>query len=231
VKNAAARRRKPAFLSRRAQYFEQRVEQSIEKFSRELSDASLVLFAGSGEGLYKPAFGQHRYVGIDLALADATRDYGSVDALVDLAHLPFAGERFDASLSVATLEHAPEPFEVVAEIFRTLRPGGRLLVAVPHEWEVHLHPHDYFRFTRYGIRHLLERAGFVEIRVLAVGGLFRLLSRRLFQVTRYFRGLWYPLVVVVLAPAALIAPLFDSLDRGRDFTLGYICTARKPDSA
>ena len=39
-----------------------------------------------------------------------------------------------------------------------------LLIAAPHEWEVHQAPHDYFRYTRYGLAYLLEQAGFEVVR-------------------------------------------------------------------
>jgi hypothetical protein len=32
---------------------------------------------------------------------------------------------------------------------------------------------------------------------------------------------------ILLVPPALILPLVDALDRDRNFTLGYLCTARK----
>ena len=35
------------------------------------------------------------------------------------------------------------------------------------------------------------------------------------------------LAAIFLVPPALILPLFDPLDQRRNFTLGYICTARK----
>ena len=57
------------------------------------------------------------------------------------------------------------------EIARTLAPGGLLLVAAPHEWEVHQAPHDYFRYTRYGLRYLLEKAGFEVVRDASGGRL------------------------------------------------------------
>jgi hypothetical protein len=60
-----------------------------------------------------------------------------------------------------------------------------------------------------------------------VGGLFRLLSRRMFNAIQFFPGPLAILAAIFLAPVALLLPLFDGLDRDRNFTLGYICFARK----
>jgi hypothetical protein len=112
-----------------------------------------------------------------------------------------------------------------------LVPGGLLLVAAPHEWEVHQPPHDYFRYTRYGLRYLLEKAGFEVCDLRPAGGFFRLLARRLLNGLQFFSGgfRWLGFVpsAMLLVPPALILPFFDFLDRDCNFTLGYISTARK----
>jgi len=120
-----------------------------------------------------------------------------------------------------------EPGCALREIVRTLAPGGRLLLIVPHEWEVHQSPHDYYRYTRHGIAYLLNKAGFEEFAIGPVGGYFRLISRRLLNGLQFFPGLAFFVAAIFLAPPALVLPWFDSLDHARDFTLGYICTARK----
>ncbi len=98
---------------------------------------------------------------------------------------------------------------------------------VPHEWEVHQSPHDYFRYTRHGVAYLLRKAGFDDFAIEPVGGYFRLCARRLLNGLQFFPGLWFYVAAIFLAPPALILPWFDSLDRERNFTLGYICTAKK----
>ena len=70
-----------------------------------------------------------------------------------------------------------------------------------------------------------------DIRIKPVGGYFRLLSRRLLNGLQFFTGGWRWLLflpaAILLGPPALLLPLLDGLDRERNFTLGYICTAKK----
>jgi SAM-dependent methyltransferase len=115
----------------------------------------------------------------------------------------------------------------VAELARVLAPGGRLLLIVPHEWEVHQHPHDYFRYTKFGCRLLLERAGLHIESIEPVGGYFRLLSRRLLSGYKFFPPPLSWLWLAAVAVPALLLPLLDGLDRQADYTLGYICLAQK----
>jgi SAM-dependent methyltransferase len=48
------------------------------------------------------------------------------------APLPFRDGAFDAVVCLDVLEHVPDEAAVVAEIARVLRPGGTLIVSVPH---------------------------------------------------------------------------------------------------
>jgi SAM-dependent methyltransferase len=223
--------RLPAFLKRHVLHFEAEIETAISKFAASLPAHARVLDAGAGEGRYAPEFRRQRYTGVDSGVGDATWNYGRLDALADLTALPFASDCFDAAINIVTLEHLREPGAALREIGRTLRPGARFLLIAPHEWEVHQAPHDYFRYTRYGLAHLLEGAGFGEIEITPAGGYFRLLSRRLLNGLQFFAGgarwaLFIP-AALVLVPPALILPMFDGLDRERNFTLGYLCTAKR----
>lgn len=54
---------------------------------------------------------------------------GSVDAI------PFASASFDVVFSTEVIEHTPDPLASVAEMWRVLRPGGRLVLSTPnHLW-------------------------------------------------------------------------------------------------
>jgi SAM-dependent methyltransferase len=208
-------------------HFEAAIEDAVDKFASSLPAGARVLDAGAGEGNYRGAFAAQRYVGLDLAVGDSAWDYSKLDVLGDLTALPFRDGVFDASLNVVTLEHVQEPARVLAELYRTLSPAARLLLIVPHEWEEHQQPHDYFRYTRYGIEYLLRQAGFREFEIRPVGGFFRLLSRRLLNALQFFPGPLMFLAAIFFVPPALLLPMLEPLDRRQNFTLGYICHARK----
>jgi SAM-dependent methyltransferase len=212
-------------------YFEGMIERELGTFARSLSRNARVLDAGAGEARHEYLFADHRYVAVDLAVGDAAWNYTKLDVIGDLCALPFRDGCFAAAINIVTLEHIRDPRQALCEIARTLQPGGRLFLAVPQDWEVHQAPHDYFRYTRYGVRHLLEQAGLEVLRVQPSGGYFRLLSRRLLNGIQFFKGGWRWLLFLpaafCLGPPALLLPLFDPLDADKNFTLGYICEAQR----
>lgn len=225
---AGLRRLMPAPVRRYVMHFEAAIEDAVARFAAALAPHARLLDAGAGEGNYKHYFAAQRYCGFDLAVGDAAWDYSRLDVTGDLLNLPFRDQTFDACLNVVTLEHVREPARVVAELARTLAPGGRLLLIAPHEWEEHQQPHDYYRYTRYGLEYLLRQAGMSEISIAPVGGYFRLLSRRMLNGLQFFPGPSVFVAALFLVPPALVLPLFEPLDQRRNFTLGYICSARKP---
>ena len=223
--------RLPRPLRRHVLCFEEAIRDAVTALARELPVGAWVLDAGAGEGQYARYFTRQRYCGVDLAVGDRTWDYTRLDAIADLTALPFRSATFDAALLIVTIEHLSEPGCALAELGRTLAPGGKLLVAAPHEWETHQAPCDYFRYTSFGLAYLLEKAGFEISELRAAGGYFRLLARRLLNGLQFFTGglrwLGFVPAAILVIPPALILPFLDFLDRDRHFTLGYIGTARK----
>ena len=54
-------------------------------------------------------------------------------------------------INIQVLEHLKEPSIGINEMARVLKPGGQLILTTVQCWEIHQHPNDFFRYTRYGL--------------------------------------------------------------------------------
>lgn len=143
--------------------------------------------------------------------------------------LPFRQDTFGTAISFQVLEHVPEPFEMIREAFRVLRPGGHLILTAPLIWNVHEPPHDYFRFTRYGLEHLLRKAGFEVVEVRPMAGYFVTAGARFCYFLAHFDR--WGLQVIIKPLYLLVQTAVMVLDRiycDTTETWNYLAVARKP---
>lgn len=90
--------------------------------------------------------------------------YPGIDVIADITKpLPFSEHTFDVVMLSHTLEHISEPYELLRECRRVLKPGGLLILAVPFMVLEHQGPYDFFRYTQYGLTYLLRDFADVEI--------------------------------------------------------------------
>ena len=88
---------------------------------------------------------------------DIEERVAGVDFIADVMDMaPVEAGTFDVVLCSQVLEHVRDPALALSEIHRVLAPEGRLVLTVPFLSRLHEVPNDYFRFTEYGLRHLLE---------------------------------------------------------------------------
>lgn len=120
-------------------------------------DRDLVADLGAGTTRYDP-----RVISVDGGA------YATVDLVSDLRTLPLRDGSLAGVLSVAVLEHVPDPEAHVAEMHRVLAPGGRVLCFVPFLQPFHASPHDYQRYSAPGLARLF--AGFQDVRVRVGAG-------------------------------------------------------------
>jgi methionine biosynthesis protein MetW len=134
--------------------------------------------------------------GVDIVEAGVklVREKGFSAQVVDLnaGVLPFPDRHFDAVTMLAVLEHVFDPYSIIREIRRVLRPGGALIIDVPNVASVtnrarillgripvtshdsgwdggHLH-----YFTRHALDHFLQNEGFDVLERKTTGGSHRL---------------------------------------------------------
>jgi SAM-dependent methyltransferase len=75
-------------------------------------------------------------VQMDVSVTRVSRAAGKGRLLLcaDGYDLPFASDLFQAVLLVAVLEHTREPWRLLAEARRVLKPGGIVVIVVPNDW-------------------------------------------------------------------------------------------------
>lgn len=143
-----------------------------------------------------------------------------------------AAETYDAAVSFAVLEHVPDPFKAASEINRVLKKGGYFLLSLPHISRLHEIPHDYFRFTEFGIRVLLEKNGFEIIELQRSGTLLSYLTHQLSTVllglSWHMPGIkqlmFFLNKILVVYPFAWID---SGLMKNSLMPMNYFCVARK----
>ena len=109
------------------------------------------------------------YLGIDY-YATATEWYGTrPDLFADAQRLPLKNNCVDHILLLDVLEHLPAPEQCLAEIHRTLKPGGSLTVQVPFVYPVHDAPLDFHRWTRFGLLNAARKHGYNVVRETILG--------------------------------------------------------------
>jgi SAM-dependent methyltransferase len=179
-----------------------------------------LLDIGCGNKPYEKMFPRvTRYIGCDVVQSSDRR----VDVLTEATDMPFGPESFDTVFSSQVIEHVSDHQKLFFEAHWVLRPGGHFIVSGPMYWHLHEEPHDYFRFTKYGLKYLFETAGFLVVDIIPNGGKWALLGQvvlHTIQDTRFHR----PLVV------RIVNRLFAYLDdkKFNDInTINYVAIARK----
>ncbi|HTC33342.1 MAG TPA: methyltransferase domain-containing protein [Bryobacteraceae bacterium] len=221
----------PGFVMRWVDPFHTVLLEHLTAAARKLPPGSMVLDAGAGECPHAPLFAHTHYVRLDRGIGDKAWDYSKIEVLGDISELPFREGSFDAVINIQVLEHLKEPAIGIGEMARVLKPGGELILTTVQCWEIHQHPNDFFRYTRYGLTYLFDKAG-LESRVEALGGLFWLIGFRLMAILSFFQKSWRWIIFAVLLPIfgfaiPVICYFLDPVDRRRDYTLGYFCWCRK----
>lgn len=192
----------------------------------------LVLDAGAGRGAWRRTILQSgaTYESIDME----RRGEHETTWLGNIEEMPqVPSERYDTVFCQQVLEHTPRPNQVLLEFSRILKPGGRLLLGVPHLSRRHELPNDYFRYTQEGLSYLVVEAGFKLDRLATYGGILSFLHH---QTSFFFPGILVGIPVVaeaaigVNAPISWLASKLDPwIDRGALLPLGILIVAEKPD--
>jgi SAM-dependent methyltransferase len=143
------------FVRARGDYRNPAAQAAFEDVLAHAGEGGLYLSVGGGPVRVHP-----RLINLNIG------PFPNVDVVGTAYALPYADGSVDALHCEAVLEHLEHPRDAVAEMYRVLRPGGRVFAATPFLQGFHGYPSHFQNFTRVGHDRLFERAGF---RVLASG--------------------------------------------------------------
>ncbi|MFO7281495.1 MAG: methyltransferase domain-containing protein [Thermoanaerobacterales bacterium] len=139
------------------------VEDQLRELARELRSARILEIGSGRQDLGTDAYSfRHLFdPSNEFVQSDVNPAYGH--RIVDVTTMEF-DEEWDLILCVSVVEHLPD-FRAAAErMHRALRPGGRAVVVAPMWFPYHDEPHDYWRFTVHGVRHMLADFESVDVR-------------------------------------------------------------------
>lgn len=224
------------------------VRQPIELTLRSLCSAlprgAVVYDVGCGRQPYASLFSAHTYVGIDTDPNTSAAVHHH-----DGEAIPLPTASADFIMCTQTLQHTQHPHQLMAEIYRLLKPGGHALITVPFGIKMVAEPYlrngalwrdDYWRFTKYGLLMLSEQFSILSLReATGYGGtVLQLFNYALASLNfgRWIAPLYFLnncLGLILDRSVASLAPLFP---RGQffydalycSFTSNYIAILKRP---
>lgn len=180
----------------------------LETFLRKAASAAApkaaVLDAGAGDGRYKDLFTHTNYQATDFCQVDKPYVMGKLDYIADLKFLAAADSTYDLIVCSQVLEHINEPQQALSELYRVLKPGGQLWLSAPLFYEEHEKPHDYYRYTQFGLRYLLEKTGFSVISIERLEGYYGTLAYQNLAAARALPVTPKPTLLGLLTAPALL---------------------------
>lgn len=191
----------------------------------------VMLDYGCGNTPYRSLF--HGVISEYLTADVEQNKNGTVQLIIGKdSSLPLQDSTVDTVLSTQVLEHVPSPERYLQEAFRVLRSGGVLILTCPASYMLHEEPHDYSRFTLYGLQELLRACRLHAVRVDTGGGAWSLMGQIYLNHLVYARKIRIPLVSGGLTKVwtILVNLLFGVLDRVNHNSkdpLNYMIIAQK----
>jgi SAM-dependent methyltransferase len=128
----------------------------LDAFLKTQASSARTLDIGGGSKPYRKYFPNS--VSVDILAREGVDVVGDAHDL----HM-FKDAEFDIILSTEVLEHLHTPEKALSEMHRTLKSGGTLILTTRFIFPLHNVPGDFFRFTPYGLHHLLRNFSKIDI--------------------------------------------------------------------
>lgn len=153
-----------AYVAERKLWSHDAVRQAFVLAARQIAPGTRVLDVGCGLANFRSVIPHAEYVGLDPNFGSVANVRG--ETLGD--HLHENSEAYDAVCAFEVLEHLASPTQMFADMVRAARPGGQVIVSVPHVPSaltripnnvINAPPHHLTWWTEPALRALAEAGG------------------------------------------------------------------------
>lgn len=153
-------------------------------------------------------------------------DKNKPDIVVDLNKKIVLADNFaDNVFLFNALYILKNPEESLREVYRILKPGGKLFLSSPFVANEMPEPDDYFRFTSQKLKEMLEGGGFSEIKIIPYGERF---SAAVYILHDFF---FFNFVRLAVFTAVLLADKMipKRIKKRHPCPIGHFAVAKKPN--
>jgi SAM-dependent methyltransferase len=186
-----------------------RLYEEVSAFALSIPKGAYLLDAGSGNQPYRELVQHTNYESADFEELD--KSYAKTRYICDLRAIPVEDERYDYIFFNQVMEHLPEPKAVLQELYRVLKPRGKIFYSGPLFYEEHQVPFDYFRYTQFGLKVLFNNAGLVTERLEWLEGYFGTIAYQFHSMAKYLPT--QPKEIGLGAKAYLVSPFLFMLKK------------------
>ncbi|MDP1677929.1 MAG: class I SAM-dependent methyltransferase [Bacteroidota bacterium] len=214
----------PFYFSRRGLFL------AMTELGKDLSGKLLDI--GCGTKPYEPYLSVQQYIGVEID-TERSRTTSRADFFYDGKQIPFGDGEFDSVLTNEVFEHVFNPSEFLTEVNRVLKINGKFLLTVPFVWDEHEQPHDYARYTSFGLKHILQQHGFEVVRhtksVMNARVIFQLINEYIYKKTYVNNTMLRQLLnTLLISPFTLLGIIISAiLPSNEDLYLDNIILVRK----
>ncbi|PIR53864.1 hypothetical protein COU75_03790 [Candidatus Peregrinibacteria bacterium CG10_big_fil_rev_8_21_14_0_10_42_8] len=203
-----------------------------EAFIKKYASDGKTLDIGCGNDIYRSYFPNCTTLDIE------ARPDVNVDIIADVHNLSMIkDETYDVILCAEVLEHLHTPAMAIAEMRRVLKSGGIIILTTRFIFPLHDVPHDYYRYTKYGLKHLMQDFDIIELTEEAstVETLAVLYQRLGFQcdtlVLKPFKIFWFLLAKITMLFSWVITKEYGDIGHKQVeeniLSSGYFVAAKK----
>jgi SAM-dependent methyltransferase len=156
----------------------------------------------------------------------------SIDINASALDLPIKNACMDCVLLADVLEHLTNPEKAIGEIHRVLKNGGLALISAPFFLNLHEEPHDYFRFSKFGLKEVFERNGFEVVTLERTCGVISTMgywiTAALTKVFCFSSVMIRPVLFInKIFQILVLIPLDQVFDKRGRFAQGHIMIVKK----